>query len=425
MPLPSSTSDFWGVSGGRIDPRAGRNDPVASDLTCNLMKILILSPVFPPATGGIERTAGALAAGLRDQRLDVVCGLPNVSVGMRAPVGVRVHWAANDPPLGRRATSALLRLGVRIGLDVRPDVVVALHIRTMPAARLLAHAVGSRSLLVIHAKEVQQQPALARASVRWADAIIAVSRFSKQLAVDAGADPERIRLVHPGVSLPRCVPLPLEERAGPPTIVTVARMSDRHKGHDLALAALDRLRQMLPDVRWIMIGDGELRKSLMEDAHRRGLNDHVTFTGAIDDTAIAQLLGKAHVFCMLNRSPGSGRAGEGFGIVFVEAGAHGLPVVAGHVPGVVDAVHDGQTGIVVEPTDAWAAAHAIYRVLSDPAFSQRLADGGRDRARSLAWPNVVDRYREVIQTTVTLPPVAAGYRGAGWMRDLFVGPRDT
>ena len=295
----------------------------------------------------------------------------------------------------------------------------------MPAARLLARAFGSRSLLVIHAKEIQQQPALARASVRWADAIVAVSRFSQQLAVGAGADPGRIHLVHPGVTLPDRAPASLVERPGPPTIVTVARMSDRHKGHDLSLAALERLQHMIPDVRWIMVGEGGLRQALTADADRRGLADHVTFTGSVDDATVDRLLGEAHVFCMLNRGPGDGRAGEGFGIAFVEAGARGLPVVAGHVPGVVDAVQDGRTGIVVEPTDADAAAHALYRILTDHMLGQRLADGGLGWARSLSWPQVVDRYRELIQTTASQPPVAAGYRGAGWVRDLLTGPRQS
>jgi phosphatidylinositol alpha-1,6-mannosyltransferase len=385
-------------------------------------RILLLSPAFPPSAGGIERTAAELAARLTDYELEVVSGRPTSSVGMRGPAAVKVHWASNDPPYGRRATLALARLTIRVGIRFRPDLVLALHIRMMPAARALARLLGARSILVVHAKEVLEQPALARAAVRWADAVVTVSEFSRELALGAGADGERIRIIHPGVMSPP-PPLPLASRPSPPTIITVARMSDPHKGHDVALRSMARVRTRLPDARWVMVGEGTLRDELRAAAKRRGLDGCISFPGAVDDDELGERLSSAHAFCLLSRQPPGAAAGEGFGIAFVEAGAHGLPVVAGAVPGVIDAVEDDVSGILVDPSDPDAIADALERVMLDLQLAQRLAEGGRRRARELQWDAVVERHRGLIADVLAAPPRGRAGHELAWLRDLAVGPR--
>ena len=385
-------------------------------------RLLLLTPAFPPAAGGIERTAAELARGLaHNHALEVVSGRPPSPVGMQPPDGIRVHWAANNPPYGRRATISLLRLSLRVGLHFRPDIVLALQLRTMPAARLLASLNMARTVLVIHAKEVREQPDLARAAVTWADAIVTVSDFSRDLAIEVGADPGRITIIHPGVTPPPVSPMRLSDRAGEPTIVTVARIGAPHKGHDVALAAMERIRARIPGARWIMVGDGSLRDEMRRCAGARGLADTVSFPGALTDAEVHARLGGAHVFCLLSRQPPGAAAGEGFGIAYVEAGAHGLPVVAGNVPGVVDAVRNGINGVLVDPTDPDAAATAIERLLLDRIYAQQLADAGRARSLELAWPLVVERYRRVIDAVLNAPPCRGAVRDARWIRDLAIG----
>jgi len=384
---------------------------------------MLLTPAFPPSTGGIERTAAALAGGLNDFKVEVVAGRPESPVGMRPPAGILVHWAANDPPGGRRATLALSRLALRICLGFRPNLVLSLHIRTMPAARAIARLTGARVILVVHAKEMCEQPALARAAIGWADGIVTVSRFSSELALEAGADPGRITLIHPGVTPPEASPPPLSARPGPPTIISVSRLSDSSKGHDIALEAMARLHTLRPYLRWEIVGDGLLRPELERRADQLGLSTCVTFAGTLDDEALGRALNSAHVFCLLSRPAPAGAAGEGFGIAFVEAGAHGLPVLAGRTPGVVDAVAEGKTGLLVDPTDPQSVANGIDRLLSNPALAERLAAGGREWATALEWPRVVARYRELIHYVLASPGRGNGSRGLRWVRDLADGPR--
>jgi phosphatidyl-myo-inositol dimannoside synthase len=385
-------------------------------------RVLLCSPTFPPSTGGIERTAGALAAHLSAVELKVVAGSPRSFAQLDTSVTVPVHWVANDPSGGRRATLLLNLEAMREGLRWRPDVVLALHIRAMPAARALRHRFGTRALLVVHAKELREQPRLARAALAWADRVVAVSHYSRDLALEAGADQRLIRIINPGVRLPQTPPPAISDRADPPTVLTVSRMDDRHKGHLEALRVLALLRQRNPDIRWIMVGEGRLRKQLTADAASLGLSNSVTFTGALDDRAVDQLLCSAHVFCMLSRNRGSGAAGEGFGIVFIEAGAHGVPVVAGRVPGVVDAVDDGQTGLLVDPDDHAAAARAIETLLGDRALADAMGQAGRAKAQELEWALVAQRYGTVIGELLDSPLRKSGRPQLGWMLDLIRGP---
>ena len=91
---------------------------------------------------------------------------------------------------------------------------------------------------------------------------------------------------------------------------------------------------------------------------------------------------RAQLLAMPSRLPAGGFAGEGFGIVYLEAGAYGKPVVAGNVGGALDAVRDGETGLLVDPLDPLAVAEAIATLLSDRELAGRLGEGGRAGRRS-------------------------------------------
>jgi phosphatidylinositol alpha-1,6-mannosyltransferase len=127
-----------------------------------------------------------------------------------------------------------------------------------------------------------------------------------------------------------------------------------------------------------------------------GLAESARFTGALGDTGRDLWLRRADVFAMPSRLPGDGLAGEGFGIVYTEAGAFGKPVVAGNVGGAVDAVADGQTGLLVDPTDPAAVAGAIVRLLEDRELAKRLGAEGARRAAALSWPAIAQRVQAVM-----------------------------
>jgi phosphatidylinositol alpha-1,6-mannosyltransferase len=98
--------------------------------------------------------------------------------------------------------------------------------------------------------------------------------------------------------------------------------------------------------------------------------------------------------------PAGGYAGEGFGIVYLEANANGCPAVAGNVGGAVDAVVDGETGLLVDPEDHIAVAGALTDLLIDPELRGRMADAGARRAEQFAWPRTARRVFELMSRVV-------------------------
>jgi phosphatidylinositol alpha-1,6-mannosyltransferase len=346
--------------------------------------LLLVTPDFPPAHGGIQVLMHRLAEHLREheprvvtlgdrasRRFDRASGMPV----RRIPAGGRLH----------RASVGLLNAGcVAEALRVRPAAVLCGHVVAAPAAMLAGRLTGAPVVQYVHADEFRTRPALTARAVRRADATVAVSRYTRGLALDAGAAPDRVRLIHPGVDLPGGRRAARAER---PTLLTIARLTE-HKGHDVVLAALPLVRRRMPDVEWIVVGDGPRRAALERMARELGVADAVRFTGAVEPAERDRWLDRAHAFVMPSRVPDGGIGGEGFGIAFVEAGAHGLPVLAGDRGGACDAVRDGETGLLVDARDPEAVARGLIALLTDAELAARLGAGGAARARELAWPRV-------------------------------------
>jgi phosphatidylinositol alpha-1,6-mannosyltransferase len=244
-----------------------------------------------------------------------------------------------------------------------------------------------------YANEIVDKPRLTRFAAAAAQASIAISSYTAELLAAAGADDARVHLIPPGVDQPAEV-APLA--AVRPTLLTVSRLAGRYKGHDVLIEALPAIRERVPDVEWVVIGDGPLRGELEGLAHARGLSESVRFLGAVEDRERDEWLRRCNVFAMPSRLPGGGVAGEGFGIVFLEAGVYGKPVVAGAVGGALDAVEDGVTGLLVDPADPRAVGEAVATLLSDRERARQLGANGAERAREHAWPLIAEQVRTLM-----------------------------
>jgi phosphatidyl-myo-inositol dimannoside synthase len=326
------------------------------------------------------------------EHLDAATHVVTLGGGSKGVPTTGVHRAWSPQPHGAAAAAALNAAALRIGASVRPDVILSLHLVAAPGAWALARALRRPWVQWVHAMEVPQKPAVSRLTLNRASAVIAVSGYSRSLALDAGADGRRVRIVSPGVNVRDGVPS--GRRAERPTVLTVARLVERYKGHDTLARAMPLVSARVPGAQWVVIGDGRLRGPLQALARNTGAN--ARFVGAASDEERDRWLDRAHVFCMPSRLPGGRFAGEGYGIVYMEAGLHELPVVAGNVAGARDAVSDGETGLLVDPTDHVALAGALTELLTDRERAARLGRAGAARARAHAWPAVAARVKEVL-----------------------------
>jgi phosphatidyl-myo-inositol dimannoside synthase len=197
----------------------------------------------------------------------------------------------------------------------------------------------------------------------------------------------------PGVYPPTGAARTLSPRASGRKIVTIARL-DPFKGVDTVLRAISRLKQTYPALTYHVIGDGADRKRLPALARELGIGDSVHFHGEIGalDPRKAALLADCDIFVSPNRDV------ESFGIVFVEAGALGLPCIAGKEGGTADAVIEGETGLIVDGADTAAVTAAIAKLLDDPERAARMGRAGHDRFWSeFAWDAAIGRFESALR----------------------------
>jgi phosphatidylinositol alpha-1,6-mannosyltransferase len=195
--------------------------------------------------------------------------------------------------------------------------------------------------------------------------------------------------VPPGVDTATVAPLKAPERraararlglpATAPLLVSVSRLVPR-KGMDVLIEAANRLAPSYPDLVVAIAGDGRERSRLERLATRSPLD--VRVLGRVSDEDRAALLGAGDVFVMACHNRWGGLEQEGFGIVFLEAAAVGVPQIAGDSGGAPEAVLDGTTGLVVaDPSDPGAVAEAIRALLADPALRRRMGQAARKRVQ--------------------------------------------
>jgi len=170
-----------------------------------------------------------------------------------------------------------------------------------------------------------------------------------------------------------------------PALLSVGDLKPR-KGQALSLAAFARVRSRYPQARYYLAGglaQSAYARRLRAFVREHGLEGSVSFLGALPPQELARYYQGASLFVLTPRQ--EGLRFEGFGLVYLEAGAHGLPVVATRSGGVPDAVKDGETGLLAEPDDVPGVAEAILRLLSDPELARRLGCQNRLWAETLTW----------------------------------------
>jgi phosphatidyl-myo-inositol dimannoside synthase len=366
-------------------------------------RVLVVSPDFPPAFGGIQRLVHRVSLEMPDAECRI---LTLRAEGWRQfdrgnPQSTARLPAMPGPAVARNAAFNLE--AILGGLRWRPDAILVGHIVAGPACAVLSRVYGVPAVCYLYGKEIWNRPGLTSWTLRHSAAGIAISAHSRTRALEAlGGGTAEIQVIPPGVDPPD---RPGAADAERPTIVTVSRLRDWYKGHDVMLEALTDVRRQVPGVRWVVVGDGPLEGALRERAQALGLDDVVEFLGAVSDERRDALLAGAHVFAMPSREPSDSAGGEGFGIVYLEASSFGLPVVAGNVGGPREAVLDGETGLLVDPTDPTAIAAALTRLLKDPERARAMGLRGREWVkREFSWEAAGVQLRTVLHSVLSEVP---------------------
>ena len=191
--------------------------------------------------------------------------------------------------------------------------------------------------------------------------------------------------------------------AGRRVVVCVSRLVPR-KGQDMLIRALPRWRRRYPDTALLLVGGGPYRADLDRLAREHDVADHVVFTGPVPWEELPAHYAAGDVFAMPCRSRLGGLEVEGLGIVYLEASAAGLPVVAGDSGGAPDAVLAGRTGLVVDGRRLDEVASAVGELLDDPARCRSMGAAGRAWVElTWRWDLLTKGLQELLSPPATAP----------------------
>lgn len=268
-----------------------------------------------------------------------------------------------------------------------PDVVHIVLFQALVVMGTVPKAPGTRRVVTnVFGDWVRTAPRgrWIRLADRWAgrraDHVAAISESVRDFLVsDYGYPPAKVTCIPLGWE---GTPQPRRTGARPPTVVCVGGLRPE-KGYDVLLSALSLVREDVPAVRLVVVGEGALRPSLEAQVAADGLGDTVEFLGSVPD--IWPHLADADVFAIASRS-------EAFGIAIAEAMAAGLPVVAPDVGAVRELVRPGETGQTFPAGDPAALAAELVRLLRSPDLCARMGAAARETAEALRMDRAVERY---------------------------------
>lgn len=277
-----------------------------------------------------------------------------------------------------RCVREVVRVLARRPAGARPIACIG-HVNLAPLG-LLAQAAGWGAGVVAHGTEVWTPlPWLRRAALRRADAVACVSEHTAQMVAGVqGVAPARcVRVINALAQSPQEPQEPPAAAAPPGSDLHVLSITRLHPGEPKGIDLVLRALVSLPALRYTVIGEGEALPALRALAKQLGVAGRVRFLGALPDAARDAELAACDVLALPSR-------GEGFGIVYLEAMAHGKPCLAARAGGAPEVVLDGETGLVVAP-EVDAVRDGLARLL-DPALRARLGAAGRARvARSFCY----------------------------------------
>jgi phosphatidyl-myo-inositol dimannoside synthase len=341
------------------------------------MRVLALCTDAYGGRGGIAQYNRDLFAALAASKAVAgVVVLPRLMPDPVGPVQDRVTILAEAARGAQAYLTALARLLLR---DRHFDVVLCGHVHLLPLGALAARVCRARLVLNVHGVEVWTpvQRSFVRRALRVLQEVLTVSAYTQQrFQAWARLGRARCTIIPNTVDLNRFSPGPKDAALarrigveGRKVILTLARLSpeERYKGIDEVMAVLARVATVVPEVVYVIAGSGDDRARLEALALAHGVADHVRFPGYVEEADKVALYRLADVFAMPGR-------GEGFGIVYLEALASGVPVVGSCLDASAETLLHGRLGQVVNPDDPDELYNALVTALEHPEADRALLE---------------------------------------------------
>jgi phosphatidylinositol alpha-1,6-mannosyltransferase len=370
-------------------------------------RLLVVTNDFPPRQGGIQTFLYELVRRLPPEQLAVYASDHPAAAAFdsqlsfpvfRHPTGLLVP----SPAARRRVLQARAELGassIWFGAAA-PLGLLAAPLRAAGARRLVATTHG-------HEAGWAMLPGARQALRRIAagvDVLTYLGEYTRRRLAAVVGDRTDLQRLTPGVDLDTFNPTisgePVRERYGltdRPVVVCVSRLVPR-KGQDVLIRALPAVREQVPGACLLIVGGGRYEQRLRRLADHHGIADEVVFTGPVAFDELPRHFAAGDVFAMPCRTRRLGLDVEGLGMVFLEASASGLPVLAGDSGGAPDAVRAGVTGEVVPGADVAAVASQLTSLLTDRPRAEAMGRAGRQwTEQAWRWDSIADRLAGLLE----------------------------
>jgi phosphatidylinositol alpha-1,6-mannosyltransferase len=347
--------------------------------------------VYAPQWKGADaHDEAASAAGCRVVRHPGTLMLPGPTVAARmrrliADQGIETVWFGAAAPLALLAQRARQAGATRVLASTHGHEV---GWSMLPVARSVLRRIGDNT-----------------------DVVTFISRYTRSRFASAFGPAASLEYLPPGVDTDRFRPDPADRaelrnryRLGErPTVVCLSRLVPR-KGQDMLIKALPSIRQHVDGAALVIVGGGPYLEALRKLARDCAVADHVIFTGGVPATELPAHHALADVFAMPCRTRGAGMDVEGLGIVFLEASATGVPVIAGESGGAPETVQHNKTGLVVDGRSVNKVADAVVELLADRDRAAAMGAAGREWVTSQwRWDTLAARLADLLSgPSVTL-----------------------
>jgi phosphatidylinositol alpha-1,6-mannosyltransferase len=380
------------------------------------MKILLVTADFPPVTGGIQTYSYEIAKNLHELGVDVLVLAPKDNgykeFDQNQDIKIIRKWLPSNYYLMVMVSSFyLLYYATKYKINL-------IHCATwLPCgvASLFIYKLFKKSyLLTTYALDILEPQTsnfrmrIMKAVLLNAKKVIAISDYTKNILLKEGIQKRNIEVIALGVEYSRFIRavdisdlVEKYEFQGKKVILTVATLLYPYKGHDRVIKALPKVLKEVPNVVYLIVGEGPLGENLEKLVKKLNLEGKVIFAGFVHDSDLPKYYNACDVFIM--PSGGDEKKGhvEGFGLVYLEANACGKPVIGGRCGGTVDAIVDGETGLLVNPSDIDEIAEALIKILKDKKYADYLGINGRKRVeKEFNWRLIAERTREVYNSVI-------------------------
>jgi glycosyltransferase involved in cell wall biosynthesis len=336
------------------------------------MKILFLTLEYPPIRGGVASYLMPL--------------VKNALEGDEVKVLV--------PPKGEHWLKTAFRMNKA---NENSDVIVISHAIPMGYVAMLR---GKKFVAICHGTDIltarrsKWKRFLFRFVLKHATLVIANSKFTANLLAEEGFN--NVEVVYPSVVV-NLNPKPYTLNAN---IISVGRLVPR-KGFDTLIKTMPEIIKKLPNAQLTIIGNGSCYEELVRLAHELRVENFVDIVTSADDNARNKFYDKASVFVLPTRKEGADV--EGFGIVVLEASAHGLPVIVGNSGGVAEAVIPGKTGFLIDPTDNTKLAETVINLLTDTNKARQMGEAGIAFSKEFSPEKIADKFWNLIHNAINSP----------------------